>query len=146
MFSTKISPSPSSIRRLFCAPRDPRPLLPSGTYHSPHRIAVQYAHVYSYSLKSRKHISFSFILGLTIVPNTILYIMFVTLSYTGILMYWILLETRLPLVDILKSCSYTEYLLRGFLLCIITGSKRKPIITTFNWAPTLCQGFIYYVM
>ena len=107
---------------------------------------IQGTHGYSHFLKSRNHISSLFVFELTIVPNTVLYIqMFVTLSYIVILVYWIWLETSSPLVNILKSCSYTEYLLRWFF-CIITGSKRELIIITISWASTLCQDLTYYVV
>lgn len=144
-FSVKTSLSPSCRRSFFSASRDWGPL-PSSDYHTPHQITAQGTHGYSHFLKSRKHISSLFVFELTIVPNTVLYIQLcVTLSYIEILVYWIWLETSSPLVDILKSCSYTEYLLRWFF-CIITGSKRELIIITISWASTLCQGLTYYVM
>lgn len=130
-FSMKTSLSSSPT--LFCACRGHCPLLAYGTYHSPHGSTAQCPHIYSHFLKTRDHISFLLTFELTIAPNTTLDIqMFVTLTYIGILVYWTLLEANLLPVDIFKSCSYTEDLLRGFLLYIFAGGKKELIIVLFT--------------
>lgn len=125
---TCLSPSPT----LFCACRGHCPLLAYGTYHSPHGSTAQCPHIYSHFLKTRDCISFLLTLELTVAPNTLDIQMFVTLTYTGISVYWTLLEVDLLLADILKSCSYTEDLLRGFLFYIFAGGKKELIIALFT--------------
>lgn len=141
MWLSSLKPPQSPLpRSLFCASRGHRPLLSNGTYLPQSSLThSQCPHIDSHFLKTRDGISSSPIFELMMVPNTAHDIwMFVSLTYTGILVYWTLLEANVLLVNILKSCRSTEDLQRGFLFCIIAAGKKELIICYLLSTYLLC--------